>query len=177
MSFSMLYFSIACVAQSTASCCMSSDMSAFLITAFRSDIVTLHAGESARGPGGAAMARGRARAGAVSPRLLLQQPSPPRSPAPAAPGRALAAAVRPSSFLGRPRSPSRPPARPSAPRERLAAPPTVSHRRTLSCPPSPDVTSLAPQAEPSACFPCSDSRRCPRVRKPLPLTCKCWCSK
>lgn len=41
MSFSMLYFSMACVAQSTASCCMSSDMSAFLITAFRSDIVTL----------------------------------------------------------------------------------------------------------------------------------------
>ena len=36
MSFSMLYFSMACVAQSTASCCMSSDMSAFLITAFLS---------------------------------------------------------------------------------------------------------------------------------------------
>lgn len=41
MSFSILYFSMACVAQSTASCCMSSDMSAFLITAFRSDMVTL----------------------------------------------------------------------------------------------------------------------------------------
>lgn len=37
----MLYFSIACVAQSTASCCMSSDMSAFLMTAFLSDIVNL----------------------------------------------------------------------------------------------------------------------------------------
>lgn len=33
MSFSMLNFSRACVAQSTESCCMSSDMSAFLITA------------------------------------------------------------------------------------------------------------------------------------------------
>ena len=39
MSFSMLYFSKAWDAQSTASCCMSSDMSAFLITAFRSAIV------------------------------------------------------------------------------------------------------------------------------------------
>lgn len=39
MSFSMLYFSMACVAQSTASCCMSSDMSAFLITAFLSVMV------------------------------------------------------------------------------------------------------------------------------------------
>ena len=38
MSFSMLYFSMAWVAQSTASCCMSSDMSAFLITAFLSVI-------------------------------------------------------------------------------------------------------------------------------------------
>lgn len=36
MSFSILYFSMAWVAQSTASCCMSSDMSAFLITAFLS---------------------------------------------------------------------------------------------------------------------------------------------
>lgn len=36
MSFSMLYFSSACVAHSTESCCISSDMSAFLITAFRS---------------------------------------------------------------------------------------------------------------------------------------------
>lgn len=36
MSFSMLYFSRACVAHSTESCCISSDMSAFLITAFRS---------------------------------------------------------------------------------------------------------------------------------------------
>ena len=36
MSFSMLNFSRACDAQSTASCCMSSDMSAFLITALRS---------------------------------------------------------------------------------------------------------------------------------------------
>lgn len=35
----MLYFSMACVAQSTASCCMSSDMSAFLITAFLSVMV------------------------------------------------------------------------------------------------------------------------------------------
>ena len=38
MSFSMLYFSKACVEQSTASCCMSSDISAFFITALRSDI-------------------------------------------------------------------------------------------------------------------------------------------
>ena len=38
MSFSMLYFSMAWVAQSTASCCMSSDISAFLITAFLSVI-------------------------------------------------------------------------------------------------------------------------------------------
>ena len=36
MSFSILYFSNAWDAQSTASCCMSSDMSAFLITALRS---------------------------------------------------------------------------------------------------------------------------------------------
>lgn len=35
----MLNFSSACVAQSTASCCISSPMSAFLMTAFRSDIV------------------------------------------------------------------------------------------------------------------------------------------
>lgn len=41
MSFSMLYFSRACVAHSTASCCMSSDMSAFFITAFLSDMVAL----------------------------------------------------------------------------------------------------------------------------------------
>ena len=39
VTFSMLYFSSAWEAQSTASCCMSSDISAFLITAFRSDIV------------------------------------------------------------------------------------------------------------------------------------------
>lgn len=39
MSFSILNFSKACVAQSTASCCMSSDMSAFLTTALRSDMV------------------------------------------------------------------------------------------------------------------------------------------
>ncbi len=39
LTFSMLYFSKACVAQSTASCCISSDMSAFLITAFRSAIL------------------------------------------------------------------------------------------------------------------------------------------
>lgn len=38
LTFSILYFSIACVAQSTASCCMSSLMSAFLMTAFRSVI-------------------------------------------------------------------------------------------------------------------------------------------
>ena len=38
LTFSILYFSKACVAQSTASCCISSDMSAFLITAFRSAI-------------------------------------------------------------------------------------------------------------------------------------------
>uniref|UniRef100_A0A1L8E7S8 Uncharacterized protein n=1 Tax=Haematobia irritans TaxID=7368 RepID=A0A1L8E7S8_HAEIR len=38
ISFSILYFSNACVAQSTASCCISSLMSAFLITALRSDI-------------------------------------------------------------------------------------------------------------------------------------------
>lgn len=91
MSFSMLYFSIACVAQSTASCCMSSDMSAFLITAFRSDIVTLHGGESVRGPGVAggcgrgARARGRdAGKGGVSLSLSLA--------APAGSGRAVEAA-------------------------------------------------------------------------------------
>lgn len=39
--FSMLYFSIACVAQSTASCCMSSLMSAFLMTALRSVILSV----------------------------------------------------------------------------------------------------------------------------------------
>lgn len=39
MSFSMLNFSIAWAAQSIASCCMSSDMSAFLITAFLSAIL------------------------------------------------------------------------------------------------------------------------------------------
>uniref|UniRef100_A0A7G3AE33 Putative conserved plasma membrane protein n=1 Tax=Lutzomyia longipalpis TaxID=7200 RepID=A0A7G3AE33_LUTLO len=38
ISFSILYFSRACVAQSTASCCISSLISAFLITALRSDI-------------------------------------------------------------------------------------------------------------------------------------------
>lgn len=37
--FSILYFSSACVAQSTASCCISSLMSAFLMTALRSDIL------------------------------------------------------------------------------------------------------------------------------------------
>jgi hypothetical protein len=35
----MLYFSSACEAQSTASCCMSSDISAFFITAFLSDMI------------------------------------------------------------------------------------------------------------------------------------------
>lgn len=52
MSFSMLNFSIACVAKSTASCCMSSDMSAFLITAFFSDMLaslTAHGGEEEEG--------------------------------------------------------------------------------------------------------------------------------
>lgn len=38
LTFSMLNFSKACVAKSTASCCISSFMSAFLITAFRSDM-------------------------------------------------------------------------------------------------------------------------------------------
>lgn len=38
MSFSMLNRSMAWLAQSTASCCISSDMSAFLITALRSAI-------------------------------------------------------------------------------------------------------------------------------------------
>uniref|UniRef100_A0A2S2R9H4 Uncharacterized protein n=1 Tax=Sipha flava TaxID=143950 RepID=A0A2S2R9H4_9HEMI len=38
ITFSILYFSSAWVAQSTASCCISSDISAFLITALRSDI-------------------------------------------------------------------------------------------------------------------------------------------
>lgn len=38
VTFSILNFSSACVAKSTASCCMSSFISAFLITAFRSDI-------------------------------------------------------------------------------------------------------------------------------------------
>lgn len=37
--FSILYFSRAWVAQSTASCCISSDISAFFITAFLSDIL------------------------------------------------------------------------------------------------------------------------------------------
>lgn len=41
LTFSMLYFSKACVAQSTASCCISSLMSAFLITAFLSLILGL----------------------------------------------------------------------------------------------------------------------------------------
>ncbi|CAH0365833.1 unnamed protein product [Pelagomonas calceolata] len=40
MSFSMLYFSSACDAQSTASCCMSSLMSAFLMTALRSILLS-----------------------------------------------------------------------------------------------------------------------------------------
>merc|ERR1712064_171111 len=39
MSFSMLYFSKAWVAHSTASVCMSSDISAFLMTAFRSVMI------------------------------------------------------------------------------------------------------------------------------------------
>ena len=39
--FSMLYFSNAWVAHSTEFCCISSDMSAFLITAFRSHMVTV----------------------------------------------------------------------------------------------------------------------------------------
>ena len=37
--FSMLYFANACEAQSTASCCMLSDMSAFLITAFLCSVI------------------------------------------------------------------------------------------------------------------------------------------
>lgn len=40
LTFSMLNFSRACVAQSTASCCISSLMSAFLITALRSHILS-----------------------------------------------------------------------------------------------------------------------------------------
>ena len=44
MSFSMLYFSRACVAQSMASCCMSSDMSAFFTTALRSLMVLVSSG-------------------------------------------------------------------------------------------------------------------------------------
>lgn len=40
MSFSMLNFSIACVAHSTASCCISSVISAFFITAFLSVILS-----------------------------------------------------------------------------------------------------------------------------------------
>ena len=54
MSFSMLYFSRACVAQSTASCCMSSDMSAFFTTALRSDMVSVccFVFESEKGGGG-----------------------------------------------------------------------------------------------------------------------------
>ena len=39
LTFSMLNFSKAWVAKSTASCCISSFMSAFLMTAFRSDIL------------------------------------------------------------------------------------------------------------------------------------------
>lgn len=42
MSFSILYFSMACVAQSTASCCMSSDISAFFITAFLSVMMAVN---------------------------------------------------------------------------------------------------------------------------------------
>ncbi|PAV62232.1 hypothetical protein WR25_00810 [Diploscapter pachys] len=41
LSFLVTHFSSACVAQSMASCCMSSDMSAFLITAFLSTIFLL----------------------------------------------------------------------------------------------------------------------------------------
>jgi hypothetical protein len=41
VTFSILYFSNACDAQSTASCCISSDMSALLITALRSAILSL----------------------------------------------------------------------------------------------------------------------------------------
>lgn len=106
MSFSILYFSMACVAQSTASCCMSSDMSAFLITAFRSDMVTLHGGESARGPGEqrwpeAEHRQGRCPLGSSCSRrrrgLRLPQPGADRS----LPRSAL------GSFAGRPRSASR----------------------------------------------------------------------
>lgn len=49
ITFSMLYFSSAWVAQSTASCCISSPMSAFLITAFLSLILLRLSGLSAKG--------------------------------------------------------------------------------------------------------------------------------
>lgn len=42
LTFSILYFSSACVAQSTASCCISSLISAFLMTALRSDILAAY---------------------------------------------------------------------------------------------------------------------------------------
>lgn len=41
LTFSILNFSIACVAESTASCCISSLMSAFLMTALRSDMMNV----------------------------------------------------------------------------------------------------------------------------------------
>ena len=41
LTFSMLYLDRACDAQSTASCCMSSDMSAFLITAFLCSVMVV----------------------------------------------------------------------------------------------------------------------------------------
>lgn len=48
ISFSMLNLSIAWMAKSTASCCMSSDMSTFFITAFFSDMLALFTAQRRR---------------------------------------------------------------------------------------------------------------------------------
>ena len=68
MSFSMLYFSIAWVAQSTASCCISSVMSAFFMTALRSDIYEKVSGPVSykmTGPSGGAYLGDRVRSSSV----------------------------------------------------------------------------------------------------------------
>jgi hypothetical protein len=57
----MLYFSNACDAQSTASCCISSDMSAFLITALRSAMIDVTRIRSFRTMGKEGFKRQRAR--------------------------------------------------------------------------------------------------------------------
>lgn len=97
------------------------------------------------GPWGAAMARGRAQAGAVSPGLLLQPP-PPRSPAPAARGRSLPAAVRPWEFRRPPALRLAPPARPPAQRWRLTAPLRSAAERGRRAAPA----EIAPRPRPPA---------------------------